>query len=53
MDIREIKLCIDCFNCKKKNNKTYCKLGVWKEEDDKKSIIYTAYDFDCIEWEEM
>ncbi len=48
----KIKLCTLCFNCKKKSNKIYCKLGVWKEVDNGRSILYTPYDFGCNQWEE-
>ena len=47
-----IRLCIDCFNCKKKNNKIYCKLGVWEEISNGKSILHTPYDFNCNMWDE-
>lgn len=51
-DITIIKLCINCFNCKKKGKKIYCKYGLWKEVDKGKSILHTPYDFRCSEWEE-
>jgi len=51
-DILEIRLCTSCFHCKTKNKKIYCKLGVWREEeDDYKTILHTPYDFDCPEWD--
>lgn len=52
MDTSTLKLCTSCFYCKKKKKDIYCKLGVWKEIDNGKSILYTAYDFDCVEWDE-
>jgi multimeric flavodoxin WrbA len=52
LDQEEIKLCIDCFHCKKKKNKIYCKFGVWKETDTGKSILHMPYDFNCPEWTE-
>jgi hypothetical protein len=48
----EIKLCIDCFLCKKKQSKIYCKLGVWEEVDNGRSILHTPYDFNCNQWDE-
>jgi len=45
------KLCIDCYLCKVKNGEIYCKEGYFSEKVGR-SIIYTAYDFDCCEWEE-
>jgi hypothetical protein len=48
-----IRLCLDCFNCKKKNNQIYCKLGVWKEVDNGKSILHTPFDFGCNKWEDV
>ena len=48
----KLKLCIDCFNCKKKKKKIYCKLGVWQEEDNGKTILHTPFDFNCTEYEE-
>lgn len=52
LDTYKIILCTDCFNCKKKKSKIYCKLGVWKEEDNGNSILYTPHDFNCNRWEE-
>lgn len=46
-----IKLCVDCFNCKTKNKKVYCKLGVWEEENDDNNILHTPYDFNCPNWD--
>ena len=48
----ETKLCTECFNCKKKNADVYCKLGVWKELDNNRSILHTPYDFNCNQWVE-
>lgn len=48
----DIKLCVDCFNCKTKNKKVYCKFGAWEEVDNNKSILHMPYDFDCTKWEE-
>ena len=47
-----IKLCTSCYNCKKKNGKVYCKLGVWEEDDNGRTILHTPYDFNCPEYEE-
>lgn len=51
---QKIKLCIDCFNCKTKENMVYCKLGFWREKKRKilKSILHTPYDFNCEYWDE-
>jgi hypothetical protein len=49
----EIKLCVDCINCKKKKKKIYCKFGVWEIEDIGRSILYTPFDFDCYYWESV
>jgi multimeric flavodoxin WrbA len=49
----DIKLCIDCFHCKTKNKKIYCKLGVWEEiNNNGKSILHTPYDYNCPKWDE-
>ena len=48
----KIRLCVDCFNCKTKNGSVYCKIGVWKEDDNEKSILYIPEQFNCKEWEE-
>jgi multimeric flavodoxin WrbA len=48
----DIKLCVDCFKCKTKNKKVYCKLGVWEEVDSGQSILHTPYDFGCPKWDE-
>lgn len=50
-DCDHIKLCVDCFNCKKKKNETYCKIGVWKEKGDK-TILHSPYDFSCPHFDE-
>lgn len=47
-----IRLCTSCFNCKTKEKKVYCKLGVWEEVDNGKTILHTPYDFNCPEYEE-
>lgn len=47
-----VKLCINCFHCKTKNNTIYCKIGVWKEDSNERSILHTPYDFNCNEWED-
>jgi hypothetical protein len=51
LDTIKFRLCTSCFNCKKKKNDIYCKLGVWKEVNNK-TILYTPFDFNCTEWEE-
>ena len=48
----EIRLCVDCFNCKQHKRKIYCKLGVWEEVDEGRSILHTPFDFNCPEWDE-
>jgi hypothetical protein len=52
IDTFQIKLCVDCFKCKTRKKKVYCKLGVWEEIENGKSILYTPFDFNCPEWEE-
>jgi hypothetical protein len=47
MEDKKIEICTDCFNCKTKMGKTYCKLGLWKEDNKNKSILYTPVDFGC------
>lgn len=48
----KIKLCKNCFNCKTSKKKIYCKSGYFNVSDDT-AIIYTPYDFDCYEYDEM
>jgi len=48
----KIRLCTSCFNCKKKSNFLYCKLGVWKEPDNGRTILHTPFDFNCNQWDE-
>jgi len=48
----KIKLCTSCFNCKKKKEKIYCKLGVWEEDDNGRTILHTPFDFNCNRWED-
>ena len=45
------KLCVECFNCKTKDEWIFCKIGVWKEKKPK-VITYVPTDFDCPEYEE-
>jgi hypothetical protein len=51
-DTAKVVLCTSCFNCKRKGNKVYCKLGVWKETDNGRTILHTPYDFNCTRWDE-
>ena len=44
-------LCINCYNCKIKSKKVYCKEGYFKETNIKKISLYTPFDFDCYKWE--
>ena len=46
-----IFLCIDCYNCKIKNKKIYCKERYFKETNIKKVSLFTPFDFDCYKWE--
>lgn len=50
-DTVKIRLCINCFNCKKKRDDVYCKLGAWKEKYTE-TILHTPYDFNCNKWDE-
>ena len=62
LETNTIKLCTSCYNCKRKNEKIYCKFGykkpdgtfkrLWEEVDDGKTILHTPYDFNCPEYEE-
>lgn len=58
--LKNVQICKDCFNCKQKNNKVYCKLGffgptnadefnnvVWPN-----TIYYPEY-FECKEFRSM
>ena len=38
--------CNNCFNCKTKNEKVFCKLGFFSQNKNK-LLIFTPYDFDC------
>ena len=53
LDTVKIKLCTHCFNCKTKDGKVYCKLGVWKEKDANKTILHTPFDFNCKKWDDI
>ncbi len=46
MEKEEWPLCVNCFNCKTKLNKVYCKLGFFKQNKTK-SLLFTPTDFDC------
>jgi len=48
----DLRLCTSCFNCKKKMDDIYCKLGIWKEKDNGKTILHTPFDFNCDQWDE-
>lgn len=50
---KKIRLCKDCFKCKTKGKLIYCKLGVWREIKSNKTILYTPYDFNCNQWEDV
>lgn len=53
MQEKTIRLCINCFNCKKKQNKIYCKLKRWEPVvDTGKTILFTPYDYNCPDYEE-
>lgn len=43
-----LKLCVNCFNCKTKKGRVYCKKGCFNEKtSSNRSILYTPMDFDC------
>jgi len=44
-------MCINCYNCKIKNEEVYCKEGYFKKINIKKILLYTPFDFDCYKWE--
>ena len=46
-----IFLCVDCYNCKIKNSKVYCKEGYFKELNIKDISLFTPFEFDCCEFE--
>ena len=48
---KEYFLCINCYNCKTKNKKVYCKEEYFSEDNIKKISLYTPFDFDCFKWE--
>lgn len=43
-------LCINCMNCKKLNNRIYCKKGHFKNKSEKDIKTFTPYDFNCTEF---
>ena len=45
-------LCINCYNCKQKKDKVYCKFGVFEEKAGT-PILHTPQDYDCPEFDEM
>jgi len=45
--------CINCFHCKTINNIVFCKFNHFTETNIKKIILFTPYEFECIEWESM
>ena len=55
MDKKKIgEQCVNCFNCKKRGNEVYCKLGVWTEraEDVNKIRYHIPQEFGCPSYEE-
>ena len=44
------KTCYNCMNCKKKDNKIYCKEKKFSNVDEDTIRFYTPYDFDCEDW---
>lgn len=53
-DLEENKtyLCINCFNCKTKNNKIYCKYNNFKDLQYKDVCLLSPLDYDCWQFEE-
>ena len=49
----KIKLCKNCFNCKTSNKKIYCKMGYFDNISEDTTLIYTPYDFDCYDYDDM
>jgi hypothetical protein len=40
-------LCIDCFQCKIKNNKVFCKYKYFTDMNYRDVSLFTPFDFDC------
>jgi len=51
-----IPLCTKCLHCILKNGKTqkvYCKKGYFKLVEMNKALIFTPFDWDCFEYNEV
>lgn len=40
--------CINCYNCKTKNKKIFCKENIFSETTLKIGQFFTPYDFECL-----
>jgi hypothetical protein len=49
----KIPLCIKCINCKKGDNGIYCDNGHFENVSIKVVMLYSPFDFDCIEYDEV
>ena len=47
----KIFLCIDCYNCKIKDNEVYCKMGYFSKVKEGEILLLSPFDFDCYEWD--
>lgn len=45
--------CINCFYCKTIKNIVFCKFDHFTETNIKKIILFTPFEFECREYEDM
>ena len=42
-----MSLCINCFHCKVKNGKIFCKYGNFKDLTYEETTLLTPFDYEC------
>ena len=47
LENNDTPMCIDCFQCKTKNHKVFCKYEYFEDLNIKDVSLLTPYDFDC------
>ena len=50
--MKKYRLCRKCYNCKKKDEKVYCKEGYFKDKSEKDIKTLIPEDFECVDYNE-
>jgi len=51
--MKKYRLCRNCYNCKRKNNKIRCTEGYFDNKDERQIQTLIPEEFECFEYEEM